>query len=1545
MSRAIAHARGADLRFGNLLGFRSALMALGLLIIIVHGVSAQNYYWNAPQFLTQQTDIRFPQAFTHDGHIWVIFQQIVPDNNGNGTINIEVASSSDGVNFTPPEKVAGPFSYEGSPPLIFWGMVDPQGHIFIAISISGSNTRVLRSDDGGKTFVPSGQIDSPDVTVSPRVFAREDGGYILFANRNIQGNLSILYSLSDNGTDWTQFRVLEQDPGLSLNFNPEFTVFEGREYVAFQSANPTVGSNYQIYIKYSDDHGSTWSQARQISTFLDPGDKPPVYTVQSYDNQRPSIAVTSEGLAVAWERRKGRESKQIEFALLNRDGSLNGEALPVTRGLQTANYPIIVPDGKAINIVWFDNRSGNDQIMFASKDGIFFRQKDVGPLPGSSTFVAPVLFRNRIFMFWQNRRSETDVRLVALSPDLHVDPATPIPVNFVADKRSSESSVRIRWNAPADPSGIAAYSYVWSQNPDAPVPERERVPSETTSVQENATKDGFWYFRMRTEDFAGNWSTISSVSYFRDTTPPGVVTFLRPSVDESGYLTSNSFTVRWNPPSDKDVAGYSYTLEYLSGPMSPPVLADYTVGSPNGRVQLNSPEISEQNFNNGLWALTVSAVDSVGNVGKPQTILLRLNKYVPVTYVSFVNTKKDVLGRITLNIIGRGFDSNGIVQEIILDRDGRAPWDYTFFRNKGSFTVQDDRDIRGPVIDLIKKGTYRVGLVHSQRGLYMTQPLLSFESSGTIKFGDFTVHYAPKYVFAPPRYFSVPVSELLLWTTLIFLAVVILFSGSRVIALVREGQLIRSEVHALLTGNGPTGARQRERMDTMRQRGFGIRIKFSFFVVVLVVAVVLMVAVVLGRFMLDTQKRTLADGLRNRVEVLLQSVGTGASQYLPNANNNIIALSALTEQMSAVQEARWVTITGPNASQNAADGMDYIWATNDPRITDPKSVPDKGNLKLIPEEFQRGRTRIEDSISPRLPDLEKKINTEARQTLGDIPKQLSDLSQRILQLVRQTGPQAEQERQNVDTIRRDLERQATQQLNKIGNVVGSTPNFNPENLTRAQTKFEFYKPIVYLQPNSDIYYHGIVRLEVSTDRILAQIDSATNNLIRTTVIIALIAVGIGIIGALVLATIIVIPIRRLVRGVELIRDTEDKSELESHVIDTRTHDELFTLADVINQMTQGLVQAAEANKMLTVGKDVQKMFIPLDLSKTGAKSTTGKTETENVLFYGYYEGAKGVSGDYFDYEKIDDDHFALIKCDISGKGVPAALIMVVVATIFLNHFRTWSAKNINTTLPNLVREINDLVEERGFKGRFAAFTIAILDTRTGVCRVSHAGDNKLHMFDAEKSRMVEIEMPTSPAAGVFSSSLIPNGFPQVPVTLKKGDILLMFTDGLEEATRVVRRPTFEPFYVRQEEIDDGTYTQDRLGDTVKEELGMERIYQIVDSVQHGGVYELTRERNSIPDEELTFDFTTCEATTENTVLALVSVEKLFRVYLDPTAGPEDRVQVDRRVDEFLKRNFKQYDRYFRSPLDLEPDGEYIYFTHIKEDEQYDDLTILGVEKK
>jgi serine phosphatase RsbU (regulator of sigma subunit) len=442
------------------------------------------------------------------------------------------------------------------------------------------------------------------------------------------------------------------------------------------------------------------------------------------------------------------------------------------------------------------------------------------------------------------------------------------------------------------------------------------------------------------------------------------------------------------------------------------------------------------------------------------------------------------------------------------------------------------------------------------------------------------------------------------------------------------------------------------------------------------------------------------------------------------------------------------------------------------------------------------------------------------------------------------------------------------------------------------------------------------------------------------------AIVVGVVVALIFASIIIIPIKRLVQGVELIRDTEDKEDLKSHKIQVKSKDEISTLADTVNQMTTGLVKAAVANKELIVGKEVQKMFIPLDIGTTGGKGTTGKLYTDNIAFFGYYEGAKGVSGDYFDFQQLDDKHYAIIKCDVAGKGVPASLIMVEVATIFLNYFRDWTLQSKGIELDKLVYSMNDLLEERGFKGRFAALIIVILNVETGACYMCNAGDNIVHIYDSTSGHMFEKILPESPATGVFPSMLVEmqSGFQQIPHQVKPGDTLFLFTDGIEEAQRLFRDSTFQPIVCDQTGLSEGELHGNHMPGSGFEELGIPRIEEIIDAVFNRGTYTLEKYHNPVPEEKLTFNFSSCSGKVEEAVLALISVEKMFRIYPDPAATAEDKVAVDRNVDQFLRDHFEQFHLYFEHPMEQDEESDYVRYSHLKEEEQFDDLTILGVKK-
>jgi serine phosphatase RsbU (regulator of sigma subunit) len=483
------------------------------------------------------------------------------------------------------------------------------------------------------------------------------------------------------------------------------------------------------------------------------------------------------------------------------------------------------------------------------------------------------------------------------------------------------------------------------------------------------------------------------------------------------------------------------------------------------------------------------------------------------------------------------------------------------------------------------------------------------------------------------------------------------------------------------------------------------------------------------------------------------------------------------------------------------------------------------------------------------------------------------------------------------------------------------------NYVSENDRFIFCMPVDLMSYSGDRFFRGLLRLEVSVDSIIQEMRENQTLLERTILIIAIAVLVLGIIGALILSSLIIRPIQTLVRHVAIFRDTKDKQDLVGLEVQINSRDEIAVLGDTINEMTNGLAVAAAAASDLSIGREIQKKFLPLELDKNGNKLNSGCKETDKVVFFGYYAEAAGISGDYFDYHDIDGRYYAIIKCDVAGSGIPAALIMIQVATMFLNYFKEWEPDAEGMHIERAVYQINGFIETLGFEGRFAAFTLCIFDSQTGELHFCNAGDNIIHIFDSSEMCIKNITLPQTPAAGVLPNNVVESkgGYRVQTLTLGKGDILLLYTDGIEESKRKFR--------------DSDLNDHDGGG----EEFGAERVQDVINTVMNRGTYRLDKWYDSA--EDLCFDFSGCDGKVEDMIMALISVEKIFRCYYTPHVVRGEWVLIDKKIDTFLKNHFLQYHKYCAETHECTGNNAYMYYTHLREDEQYDDLTILGVKRK
>ncbi|HRW24068.1 MAG TPA: SpoIIE family protein phosphatase [Spirochaetia bacterium] len=1581
-------------RAGRGLALAAACAACALLVSPSAEAAPTDFYWEAPARLSKGVGA-YPQAIRTSGDVIAIWQENVPTDGG-GEAWLSMASYRDDGVFRR-DRFAGPFLYEAigdkakgerslSAPALFSADDDGNGRLLIAASAGERRVEVYASDDSGRSFRPLSALELDQPVVAPRVYSNAAGGWYLFVTRSqvftrtpaaggdatTYESLSIFYTRSDDGSSWAPLApFVGGDVGLDPNFLPTAASVDGTDVVVFQTLSGGDRPSYQLYSTVSRDGGLSWSPPRRVTDFMDPVHLE-AQAPDRFDNQRPHLARIGGSLWLTWERRLLSGPAQVYAARLDADGALVPDSPErVTLGQGACSEPRLYPLGEGSDeepaIAWFDDRRGANRVFTAFKSGALWTERDLsGRSRGDGTFGRVVSTDRGLYAFWQTGSGSLS-SVIGMVPDTSARPPAISAVDFAPGEPTRRGRATVRWTAPDDSSGILGFSYLWTRDPEAEPPETVMALETLTRAAFDADEDGDWFFSIKAQDYAGNWSGASRVRFVRDTTPPGKPAITPPAASADGFIASSSFALAWEPPADPDVAGYTWAVEYL-GPLDrpparkrPAPAADDGVRYPGTAYDLwpttdyerwlwtsaepappapslrtRSPSASFSNVDDGYWVFSVAAIDGVGNVGEPTRALLRTDKFRPYTAVTDVGARRDDFGNLELSVVGRGFLDDGAVTRLAIDADGREPFDYVFSLADRQYSIASDRLLRVAEVSDLQAGSYRIGLYHPERGWYFTAPRLAVDYSGTVKFGERGAPWSPTWSFAPAPTSIVSVSALFTLAALLLPSLGIVLSLRHVVALAGQMRAARAEAIALLEGKPMPESERRRKAERAVRRGAGLTAKFAMTISLLVLFIVALVSIRLGMQMLDTQSETLARGLEQRARVLLESAVQGGKSYLPA--KNVLELSLLPNQASAVAEARYLTITGFGGS--GATNPDVVWASNDPDIASKIDGP-----ALLP-----GVSLLGDPLSPRVASMAAEIDARANAEVGAIAEALQQMQDEGRALAANLDAASQDRLAEIASGASVMERELSERLATIADAsVASEPPFDATRLGATAEEYVFYKPILFRQGREALYYRGLVRLSVSTETIVAQVNAARDELVRSVAVVAAIALAIGVVGAFGLSRIIIGPLMKVVRGIETIRDESDKRKLADFSIDVKSRDELSILAGTINEMTAGLVEAAKEAEFLTVGKEVQKMFIPLVTNELGEKLTTGYDDQAGHVFFGYYEGAKGVSGDYFDYTPLDGRFWAFIKCDVSGKGVPAALIMVGVATIFTTELQGWSFKRDGIHLDRITYKINDFIEKRGFKGRFAAFIMGVYDSQTGAAYVCHAGDNILRVYEADKGAVVTHTLDSAPTAGTFPNDLVESTSPykQVLLPLGHGDTMLLYTDGFEESSRAMRGPDFKPLYRVQKLRDrDGNESEHREAQV--EQLGEERIKAVTEAIMSRGSYSLRKEGDPLgPDAAYDFDFSTLDAGPDDLVLGIAAVEKVFRIIPDPTAGADDKVIVDARIDEVLAKCWKQYARFCRD-RQPHPDPrrkEYLYYGHLKEDEQYDDLTMMLIRRK
>ncbi len=307
------------------------------------------------------------------------------------------------------------------------------------------------------------------------------------------------------------------------------------------------------------------------------------------------------------------------------------------------------------------------------------------------------------------------------------------------------------------------------------------------------------------------------------------------------------------------------------------------------------------------------------------------------------------------------------------------------------------------------------------------------------------------------------------------------------------------------------------------------------------------------------------------------------------------------------------------------------------------------------------------------------------------------------------------------------------------------------------------QPTVMLQEG----YRSIT--EEATAKYNESLSNAKSAIIMILVVILLLAV----INGNILAKRIVRPLNRMSKQVtEINGDNLDFIKDKSFYTD----DEIEVLADAflgltnrtksyINEITHITAEKERISAELNVATQIQADMLP--------RIFPPFPDRKEFDLYATMDPAKEVGGDFYDFFLTDDDHLALVMADVSGKGVPAALFMVIAKTLIKNRAQ------MGGTPSEILRDVNDTLCEGNEAELFVTVWLAILDIKTGVGIAANAGHE--HPILCHKGGEFElVKYRHSPAVATMEGL----SFKEHEFTLAPGDTLFVYTDGVPEAVNL-----------------------------------------------------------------------------------------------------------------------------------------------------------------
>lgn len=259
----------------------------------------------------------------------------------------------------------------------------------------------------------------------------------------------------------------------------------------------------------------------------------------------------------------------------------------------------------------------------------------------------------------------------------------------------------------------------------------------------------------------------------------------------------------------------------------------------------------------------------------------------------------------------------------------------------------------------------------------------------------------------------------------------------------------------------------------------------------------------------------------------------------------------------------------------------------------------------------------------------------------------------------------------------------------------------------------------------------------------------------------------------VLAGMLYLFIRRMVsnpasRISQAMKDYISKGKRSAIKLETDDNDEFSMIADSFNHMTEEMDNYIE--DLARMGREQERRQAEVDIASEIQKGilSIGNASLGNCRIKALMKPARDVGGDLYDYLELDESHTLAVIADVSGKGLPSAMLMAVALTLIRQFAK------MGYSPAGILKAVNNTFSEENPQMMFVTAFVGIYNSDTGILTYANAGHNPPYLVR-------DVPQILDGSNGTPLGLFFGEEYDDVEVGMKEGDAVFLYTDGVNEA--------------------------------------------------------------------------------------------------------------------------------------------------------------------